>query len=151
MEKIDLQGQELEDVVKVFGKAIVKSKTSRSLLMAFGWVNVGLGLLGIPLPILPTTPFLLLAAYCFGRSSPRMLRWLLTNRMFGPYLVGYCSNRGIPRRVKGYILVTLWATISCSALLATDKTWLRILLFAIAVGVTVHILKLKTRKPEKKA
>ncbi len=116
----------------------------RAVLIAAGCVALGLGILGIPLPVLPTTPFLLLAAWCFARSSERLHRWLLTNRLFGKYIRDYTEHRGIPRRVKVYTLVLLWATISLSAFGAVDAWWIRLLLFAVAIGVSVHIFRIKT-------
>jgi len=124
----------------------INNRFVRGLLICLGCIAVGLGLLGIPLPVLPTTPFLLLAAWCFGRSSERLLKWLLTNRLFGDYLRNYVHNRGIPKRVKGYILITLWGTISLSAFFAVNAWWLRLLLITIAIGVTVHILRIRTSK-----
>ncbi|MDR0954323.1 MAG: YbaN family protein, partial [Rikenellaceae bacterium] len=106
----------------------IKSRPLRWLLIGCGCITLGLGLVGIPLPVLPTTPFLLLSAWCFGRSSERLLRWLLTNRMFGEYLRNYVEDRGIPRRVKVYILLLLWGTILFSAFVKIDLWWLRILL-----------------------
>ena len=123
-------------------------KISRSLLSAGGFTSLGLGLLGIALPLVPTTPFLLLSAWCFGKSSPRLLRWLLTNRLFGEYLRNYRDNKGIPRRVKIYILGMLWATILLSARYATSLWWVRLLLILIAAGVTFHLFRIKNFRPE---
>ena len=128
----------------------IKSRPLRWLLVGTGCTTLGLGILGIPLPILPTTPFLLVSAWCFGRSSEPLLRWLLTNRVFGEYLRGYVQNRGIPGRVKLYVLILLWATILLSAFLAVKVWWLRIMLIGIAAGVTIHVLRIRTSKPESK-
>ena len=98
------------------------------------------------MPILPTTPFLLLAAACYARSSRRFYNWLMSNRFFGEYIKNYVERRGVPLRVKVSSLALLWITIGCSAAFATDTLWLRILLAVIAVGVTVHILSLHTLK-----
>ena len=71
---------------------------------------------------------------------------MTTNRLFGKYLSDYREKRGVPVKIKVYTLVMLWTTISLSAVFATDKLWLRIMLFTIAAAVTVHVLKLKTLK-----
>ena len=73
-----------------------------------------MGVVGIALPVLPTTPFLLLAAWCFARSSERLHRWLVTHRRFGVYVVGFVYGGGIPRRAKLMALVVLWVSISAS-------------------------------------
>lgn len=124
----------------------IKSRPVRWLVIGAGFTTLGLGILGIPLPVLPTTPFLLVSAWCFGRSSEPLLRWLLTNRLFGNYLRLYVENRGIPRRVKIYILILLWTTIGLSAFLAVSVWWLRIVLITIAAGVTLHVLRIRTFK-----
>lgn len=143
-------GSAIDPVLEQFlKKKQVSGRVGRAFLIGTGCTSLGLGMLGIPLPVLPTTPFLLVSAYCFGRSSPRLLRWLLTNKVFGSYLRNYCLNRGIPKRVKIYVLITLWATILLSAFLAVDWWWLRGVLIAIAMGVTVHILRIGTTKQEK--
>lgn len=126
----------------------IRNKPIRWLLIGAGCTALALGILGIPLPVLPTTPFLLLSAWCFGRSSETLLRWLLTNKIFGEYLRNYIQNRGIPKRVKIIIVVTLWITILLSAFLAVEVWWLRILLILVAIGVTVHILRIQTAKPQ---
>lgn len=124
-------------------------KIFKALLVGVGTVALFLGLLGIFLPILPTTPFLLLTAYCYGRSSERFYQWLLNNRWFGVYLKNYREGRGIPLRKKILTLALLWLTISSTALLVLSVWWGRLLLFGIAVAVTIHIFGIKTyRAPE---
>jgi len=115
----------------------------RVLWIAVGGICMGLGVAGAFLPLLPTTPFLLLAASCYARSSPRRLQRLLNNRWFGPYLRNYRAGRGIPVHVKAWTLGLLWTTISLSAVFATALLWVRILLGLIALGVTIHILMLR--------
>lgn len=120
----------------------------RWLLVGSGLVSLGLGILGIFLPILPTTPFLLLSAYCFGKSSPRLHRWMLTNRVFGEYLRNYKDKKGVPLKVKVFTLTLLWATILFSAFVAINMWWLRILLIFIAVCVTTHLVRIKTYRKD---
>ncbi len=116
----------------------------RNLLVACGILCILLGLVGIILPVLPTTPFLLLAAYCFARSSERFHSWLLTNRLFGQYIRNYQEGRGIPRRTKALAITMLWLMISISAVFFVSSWWLRAALAGIAIGVTIHLLRKKT-------
>jgi uncharacterized membrane protein YbaN (DUF454 family) len=102
------------------------------------------GIVGIFLPLLPTTPFLLLAAACYVRSSKRFYHSLISNRLFGDYIRNYIERRGVPLRLKVSSLALLWVTIACSAAFATDTLWVRIVLVVIAIGVTAHILSLRT-------
>jgi hypothetical protein len=120
----------------------------RALLVACGTLSVALGVLGMFLPVLPTTPFLLLAAVCYARGSERCYRWLLTNRWCGKYISNYRAGIGIPRKHKVLTLVLLWMTIGLTASLFVSQWWLRLLLVFIAAGVTVHIARIKTFKPE---
>lgn len=113
-----------------------------------GLFFVGMGFLGAFLPVLPTTPFLLLALWFFTRSSPRLKEWLLTNKLFGAYISDFYNGKGIPARVKYYTVILLWAVILSSAYAVSGKLWLQIVLIAIACGVTIHILKFKTKRKD---
>jgi uncharacterized protein len=116
----------------------------RTVLVASGSAFVVLGTLGLFLPLLPTTPFLLLAAACYARSSPRFLAWLLGNRWFGAYIRNYREHRGIPLRQKLLTLLLLWLAIGYATLFIAKVWWLRALLVSIATGVTLYLLSLKT-------
>lgn len=118
----------------------------RWLLVAAGFLFVGLGAAGIFLPLLPTTPFLLLAAACFARSSERFYKWLLHNRWFGGYIRDYREGRGIPVGVKIVTVALLWLVIILSAAFAVSSLVVRIILAVIAVGVTAHILSIRTKR-----
>ncbi len=122
------------------------NKYVRVLLMIAGTFFVVIGMIGVVLPILPTTPFLLLAAACYSKSSKRCHDWLLTNRVFGNYIYNYLKGAGIPMKVKLYTVAFLWITISISAFFFVEILWVRILLYVIATGVTIHIMTLKTLK-----
>lgn len=123
------------------------SRLRRGVLVAAGILCVGLGVVGVVVPVLPTTPFLLLAAACFLRSSERLHRWLLGNRVFGEYLRRYRNGEGLPLGSKVTTLVVLWATLAVSAFAAIPDGlwWARLLLLVVGVGVTIHILRIKTR------
>lgn len=100
------------------------------------------------IPLLPTTPFLLLAAACYIRSSPRTYRWLMSNRLLGNYIRSYRSGAGVPLRVKAFTLCVLWLTIGYSALYVVQSVWVQLGLGLIAVGVTAHILAIRTSTPQ---
>ena len=105
------------------------------------------GVVGIFVPILPTTPFLLLAAACYARSSPRFLNWLLDNPWFGAYLRNYRAGQGIPRKVKLVTLTVLWATIAISIAYAPTAWWVKILLGGVGLVVSSHLILLRTYRP----
>lgn len=104
-----------------------------------------IGVIGIFIPILPTTPFLLLAAACYLRSSPRFHRWLMNNRLFGVYIRNYTEGRGIPVKVKLFTIALLWATIGISIWLAANLV-VTIILSVIAAAVTLHIVFIRARR-----
>jgi uncharacterized membrane protein YbaN (DUF454 family) len=99
---------------------------------------------GIFLPLLPTTPFLLLASFCYLRSSERLHGWLTRHRFFGKYIRGYLEHRSIPPGVKISSLILLWATIILTAVMI-GRWYLTVLLAVIAAAVSAHILSLRTR------
>jgi uncharacterized membrane protein YbaN (DUF454 family) len=119
---------------------------ARRIYMFAGLLCVGLGMLGAFLPLLPTTPFLLLALWLFDRSSPRLREWLLGNRLFGRYLRDYRAGRGIPLAGKAGTLVLLWAAIGFSVLRMAESVWLKAGLLAVAVGVTIHVMAIGTSR-----
>jgi hypothetical protein len=116
------------------------------LLVACGTVSVALGVLGVFLPVLPTTPFLLLAAVCYARGSERCHRWLLTNRLFGRYIRDYREGRGVSLRHKVAALALLWLTIGYAVLRVVPTWWGKLALLGIAIGVTVHLVRMRTAK-----
>ena len=122
-------------------------RLTRTLLIAGGTLCVALAVLGLFLPVLPTTPFLLLAAVCYARSSERFYHWLMTNRWFGAYIRNYREGRGIPLWHKVAAISLLWLTIGYAACVVVPQWWVKGILLGIAVAVTVHLLKTKTAKP----
>lgn len=116
----------------------------RALLLGAGVLATALGVLGIFLPLLPTVPFLLLAAACFARSSPRCYAWLLEHPRLGPLMSDYLDGNGMPLRAKVWAILLLWTSISLSSLLFAPVL-IKLALFAIAAGVTLYLLRLPTR------
>jgi uncharacterized membrane protein YbaN (DUF454 family) len=120
----------------------------KAVLIFAGTMCVALGVLGMFLPLLPTTVFLLMAAYCYSRSSERFHNWLLNNRWCGAYIKNYKSGKGISMRQKISTIAVLWASIGFSIWMLSAGFWLTLLLAAIATGVTVHLVMLKTYRPK---
>ncbi|MGB6102885.1 MAG: YbaN family protein [Pusillimonas sp.] len=108
-----------------------------------GTLALILAILGIFLPLLPTTPFLLLASACYLRGSKRLHRWLLANRVLGPYLADLQAGRGIPLRTKIVALTIMWASLAFSAWYV-PLPWVRPLLLIPGIGVTIYLLRMKT-------
>ena len=123
------------------------SRLKRVVLTGTGTLCVALGVIGMLLPLLPTTPFLLLAAACYARSSPRFYHWLLTNRWCGVYIRNYRAGHGLPRQQKILTLALLWATIGATAIFVVPLWWVRLSLLVIATGVTFHMIRIPTFKP----
>jgi len=116
------------------------------ILIISGTIFLGFGVIGIFLPILPTTPFLLLAAACYARSSQRFYNWLMNNKWFGNYIKNYREGRGIPLKFKIFTITLLWLTILTSIYLVINNFLIEIVLIIIAIGVTIHIITIKTYK-----
>lgn len=112
--------------------------------MAAGALLVGIGVLGVFLPLLPSTIFFLGAAACFGRSSPRAHRWLTTNRWFGKHLHNYQQEKGATIPAKMFSIGSLWLGIGITEYFFLENLWLRLALLAIAAAVTTHLIRLRT-------
>ena len=126
----------------------MSNKLSKQLLVVAGTTSTIIGVLGIFIPILPTTPFLILAAACYMRSSERFYRWLLNNRFFGAYISNYIEGRGMPLRIKIITILLLWITIGISVCIGTQNLVVRIVLVLVAIGVTLHIIYIRARKQD---
>jgi uncharacterized membrane protein YbaN (DUF454 family) len=124
----------------------VRTEAKRKLLIGAGTLSAGLGIIGVVVPILPTTPFLLLAAACYMRSSERFYRWLTNNRVFGAYVRNYIEGRGMPVRIKISTILLLWLTIGLSMTFAIQSLVIRIVLLCVAAGVTTHIALIRGTK-----
>ena len=122
----------------------MSDRLKRQLLIAIGTICVAIGVIGIFIPILPTTPFLLLAAACYIRSSPRFYHWLMNNRWFGTYIRNYIEGRGIPVKVKLFTIALLWAAIGISIWLVANLI-VTVILLVIAAAVTLHIILIRAK------
>jgi len=128
-------------------------KLVRTLWFIAGTICVVLGAIGIVLPILPTTPFLLAAAACYYKSSERMHRWLLNNKWFGEYIRNYQEGKGLTIKTKITALTVLWITIGVSTVFMLHRLLpaqlvlpMQLIMIAVAIAVSTHILRLPTFK-----
>ncbi|MBQ7878023.1 MAG: YbaN family protein [Bacteroidaceae bacterium] len=120
----------------------------RFLFAALGSIALALGIIGVFLPLLPTTPFLLLAAALYFRSSQRLYNWLLNHPHLGVYIRNFREHRAIPIRVKIVSVTLVWVTLLNCALFIAEVWWLRLLFILLATAITVHILRYKTLRKE---
>jgi len=119
----------------------------KKLLTALGVISLALGILGAFLPLLPTTPFVLLSAYLFAKSSEKFHQRLLNHKIFGQLIRDYNEDKSIPLHAKIIAIVTMWPSMLFAIFyIATDKLWLQILPATIATGITNQILRYKTKK-----
>ena len=114
----------------------------KAVLVAAGSVCLALAVLGVFLPLLPTTPFLLLASACYVRSSERLHGWLMGNRWLGPYIRNFKERRGIPLRGRIVTVVLLWLPLLYSVY-RLDILWLEVLLVLMGITWSVLILRMK--------
>ena len=118
------------------------------ILVILGSVSLALGIIGIFVPLLPTTPFLLLSAAAYCKSSERLYNWLLNHKYLGPYIRNFRENKAIPMRAKILSVILLWGTIGYCIICMGLPIWVRIILGCVIIGVTWHILSFKTLKKE---
>lgn len=127
---------------------ISNNKLKRGLFIILGFIFVGIGTLGIFLPVLPSTVFFLMAAYFFARSSEKFYIRLHENKLFGQQLKNYREGRGMSVRTKVILIVLLWISILGSVIFAVDNYILKFILIMISFGVTVYLVRLKTGPAE---
>ena len=118
----------------------------RLVLTILGLLSLGLGILGAVLPVLPTTPFLLLAAALFLRGNRELYDWLMNHPRMGTYIANFVKHKSITLKVKVTSLTTLWLTLLYCAIFVAEHWALRAMFIVIAIGVTIHILSYKTLK-----
>lgn len=126
-------------------KNIQLPKLYRYFYLISGFLLVAIGVIGIFLPVLPTTIFLILASACFVKSSPKANEWLRNHKVLGMYVKNYQDKSGLTIRAKVINITFLWAMILLSAFYLTDKSYIKIILILIAAGVTIHLLMIKTK------
>lgn len=122
----------------------VKSPLVRMMLIVCGWLAIVAGVIGIFLPLMPTVPFLLLAVACFARSSERFHTWLVEHNHLGPLIRDYLSGSGIPLKAKILAVGMVWISFPASTFLFVEALWLKLLLMATAIGITLYLLSLPT-------
>ena len=122
------------------------SSVKRLFFVAAGWLCVVLAVIGIFLPLLPTTPFLLLAAFCFSRGSKRFHDWLLNHRWFGSYIKNFQDGRGMTKQAKVWSVSLIWLSIGTTVLFFISMAWLKFMLLMIAATVSGYLLSRPTYK-----
>lgn len=118
----------------------------KNLLVIVGSISLLLGVIGIVLPLMPTTPFLLLSLACFVNSSEKAYRFILNNKCLAPYVEDYMSGKGIPKKTKIRVILLIWITIGLSIIFVLNELKLRLLLLSIASIVSIYIWTRKTSK-----
>ncbi len=127
-------------------RSVPISPIIKYLYLISGFLFVFIGVVGIFLPLLPTTIFLILASACFVKGSPRANEWLRNHKILGTYLKSYQDKTGLTTKVKVFNIAFLWIMILISAYFFTEEFYIRLLLLAIAIGVTIHLLMVKTKR-----
>lgn len=120
-------------------------KIKKRLIFIGGFISLILGIIGLVIPILPTTPFLLLASAAFAKSSERFNNWLLNNKILGAYIKNYREGKGLPLKIKAITLSLLWITIIISIIFLMHLFWVQFVLICIAIVVSIHIILIKPR------
>jgi uncharacterized membrane protein YbaN (DUF454 family) len=111
--------------------------------IAAGYASLTMGVVGIVVPLLPTIPFLLLAAACFFRGSPMLYQWLIHHKIFGNSIRCYREFHAVSHKTRITSIILLWLSIGFAAIYAVEALWLRIILLAVALGVSLHLVRLK--------
>jgi uncharacterized membrane protein YbaN (DUF454 family) len=123
----------------------VTAHVKKILFVLAGILSVVTGTIGAFVPLLPTVPFLLLAAFFFAKSSPRLYNWLHTNRWFGKILRDYKEGKGMPRSAKIFSILLMWLVVGYS-LYTIESPAGKVIMLVVGIGVTIHLLMLKSYK-----
>jgi len=125
---------------------VKENRLIRYLWIIFGFLMVAMGILGAILPVVPGTVFFLIAAFCFAKSSEKFYKMLIHNKYVGPHLQNYLEDRFIPVKTKIIIISSIWISITASAFYALEVIWQRVIMFLIAIGVTIYIVMYRSKK-----
>lgn len=119
----------------------------KTLLIFIASISLGLGIVGIFVPLLPTTPFLLLSAGLYAKSSEKLYDWLLNHKILGNYIKSFREDKAISLHIKILAIFTIWLSLGYSIFFVVNNKWyLQLILAVIALGVSFHILSYKTKK-----
>jgi len=127
-------------------KKFKRKKWLNRIIFLGGSISLIIGMIGIILPILPTTPFLLITAAAYAKSSKKFYKRLLNNRILGSYIRNYREGKGMPIKVKVITLILLWITIAISLLFMNNLIWIQLILLIVASMVSIHILFIRPKK-----
>lgn len=126
-------------------REIQKRLLRHKIYIIVGCIFVGLGFMGVFVPLMPTTPFLLVSLFCFSRSSQTNKEWLINHKILGPYVSSYVDNGIMPVKIKVRTLILMWSVCIMSGIFATDSIWVRMGLGVMATCVTIHIALKKSK------
>ena len=122
---------------------MIVESIKKYVLIFIGSISLALGIIGVVIPVLPTTPFLLLSSFCYIHSSKGLYNWLINHKVFGEYIYNYITYRAVKRSTKIGALIFLWVSLMISMLIV-QSLHLRIFLLAVGIGVSIHLFTLKT-------
>jgi len=122
----------------------VSGKMMRGVYIVVGTIALVIGAIGLFLPVIPTTPLLILAAACYYRGSDRLHNWILSSRWFGETIKNYQEGRGLTRDTKVRAISMMWAMILISAWFFVSNLFIRVAIICVAIGVTVYLARLPT-------
>jgi hypothetical protein len=120
-------------------------ETKRLFFLSVGSTLLGIGVIGIIIPFLPTTPFILASAFFYGKSSKRLDNWISNSPYFGSYIENYKTKNGVPLNVKLTSIGFLWLTLVVSAFLFSNTWYIPLILIIVGMAVTLHIALIKTK------
>ncbi len=123
-----------------------KKKFLNRIIFLGGTITLIIGMIGIVLPILPTTPFLLISAAAYAKSSKRFYKWLINSKFLGTYIRNYKEGKGMPIKLKIITLIILWITIIISLFFMNNLIWIQIILLIVACIVSIHIISIKPKR-----